>query len=99
MVSPATRESGQFRTFVNGMLDQTSTYTHTVDVNSTVEIGRYVTGSEFYIGYMQDVRVYKGVAKYTKSFVPLTISFAHNPGAHTGWITPDTPTDCGWSNI
>ena len=87
-----TRESGQFRTFVNGILDQTSTYTHTVDVNSTVEIGRYVTGSEYYIGYMQDVRVYKGVAKYTKSFVPLTISFAHNPGAHTGWITPDTPT-------
>ena len=86
-----TRESGQFRTFVNGILDQTSTYTHTVDVNSTVEIGRYVTGSEYYMGYMQDVRVYKGVAKYTKSFVPLTISFAHNPGAHTGWITPDTP--------
>ena len=87
-----TRESGQFRTFVNGMLDQTSTYTHTVDVSSTVEIGRYVIGAEYYIGYMQDVRVYKGVAKYTKSFVPLTISFAHNPGAHTGWITPDTPT-------
>ena len=87
-----TRESGAFRTFVNGILDQTSTYTHTVDVNSTVEIGRFVTGSEFYTGYMQDVRVYKGVAKYTKSFVPLTISFAHNPGAHTGWITPDTPT-------
>ena len=87
-----TRESGAFRTFVNGILDQTSTYTHTVDVNSTVEIGRYVSGSEYYTGYMQDVRVYKGVAKYTKSFVPLTISFAHNPGAHTGWITPDTPT-------
>tara|TARA_Y100001980_G_scaffold34039_1_gene11774 strand:- start:38 stop:5056 length:5019 start_codon:yes stop_codon:yes gene_type:complete len=87
-----TRESGSFRTFVNGILDQTSTYTHTVDVNSTVEIGRYVIGSEYYVGYMQDVRVYKGVAKYTKSFVPQTISFAHNPGAHTGWITPDTPT-------
>lgn len=87
-----TRESGAFRTFVNGILDQTSTYTHTVDVSSTVEIGRYVSGSEYYQGYMQDVRVYKGVAKYTKSFVPLTTSFAHNPGAHTGWITPDTPT-------
>ena len=88
-----TRESGSFRTFVNGILDQTSTYTHTVDVSSTVEIGRYVSGSEYYVGYMQDVRVYKGVAKYTNSFIPPKPLGGNSTGSDGGWVTPDTP--CG----
>ena len=89
----ATRQGSTFRTFVNGMIDQTGTFSGTLlNITDDVQIGRHANGSEFWLGYMQDLRVYKGVAKYTKSFVPLTISFAHNPGAHTGWITPDTPT-------
>ena len=89
----ATRQGSTFRTFVNGMIDQSGTFSGTLlNITDDVQIGRAANGSEFWLGYMQDLRVYKGVAKYTKSFVPLTISFAHNPGAHTGWITPDTPT-------
>ena len=42
---------------------------------------------------MQDVRVYKGVAKYTNSFIPPKPLGGNSTGSDGGWVTPDTP--CG----
>ena len=80
----ATREGNTFRTFVNGEIDQTGTYAGTMpNITDAVQIGRRENNSEFWSGQMQDLRIYKGVAKYTSNFVPA----ATNPH-----IVSDTPS-------
>ena len=80
----ATREGNTFRTFINGEIDQTGTFTGTMpNITDAVQIGRRENNSEFWSGQMQDLRIYKGVAKYTSNFVPA----ATNPH-----IVADTPS-------
>ena len=65
-----TRQGSTFRTFINGLIDQTGTFSGTMlNITDAVQIGRRANGSEFWSGYMQDLRVYKGVAKYTEEFL------------------------------
>ena len=61
-----TRDSnGNCATFVNGVLKSVSTTPSTLSFNIDV-IGEYSNGSGYEMnGYMQDVRIYKGVAKYS----------------------------------
>ena len=80
----ATRQGNTFRTFINGEIDQTGTFSGTMpNITDAVQIGRRSNNSEFWAGQMQDLRVYKGVAKYTSNFVPA----ATNPH-----IVSDTPS-------
>ena len=80
----ATRQGNTFRTFVNGEIDQTGTFSGTMpNITDAVQIGRRENNSEFWSGQMQDLRIYKGVAKYTSNFVPA----ATNPH-----IIADTPS-------
>ena len=66
----ATRQGSTFRTFINGEIDQTATFSGTMpDIGDQIQIGRRANGSEFWSGYMQDLRVYIGVAKYTEEFL------------------------------
>ena len=85
-----TRSGNTFRIFVDGVLKNSTT--SSVDLNDT--------GSGFYIGQngydqqwmdgnIQDVRIYKGVAKYTSDFVPAST----NPD-----ILPDTPSGVSGSS-
>ena len=65
-----TRESGTFKLFFNGVLEDTdasSSNAIDTDRGSYVEMGYGNLGSAgatFYKGYLQDWRVYKGVSKY-----------------------------------
>ena len=81
-----TREGNKIRCFSNGV-QQGSDYTNTTDITSTEGYcrigGGYGSTSLLVDGYIQDVRIYKGVAKYTSDFVvPAT-----SPN-----ILPDTPS-------
>ena len=81
-----TRSSGTVRLFING--DLVDSASRTSDMNNTNDIlfgYRSYTSSSFnyFTGYMNDVRLYKGVAKYTETFLPAS----SNPG-----IVKDSPS-------
>lgn len=66
-----TRSGSSFSMYVNGVREATYTNSGTVDSNTSsyITLGdtRGKTGSEVYQGYMYDVRLTKGVARYTGS--------------------------------
>ena len=87
-----TRESGTVRLFINGQ--NVSSGTRTSDLNNTnaVNIGyRTYTSSSFdyFTGYMNDARIYKGLAKYTENFYPASTDPA---------ITIDSPSGVAYSS-
>ena len=66
------RDGSTLRLFVNGTQVGTTTastvYSNTTD---NLEIGAYPgSTSNYFAGKIQDVRIYKGVAKYTSNFTP-----------------------------
>ena len=70
------RSSGTTRIFVNGVA-QTATHTGTVNISGTVRpvmIGSDDAGApaELFVGNISDLRVTKGVARYTTNFTPPT---------------------------
>ena len=67
-----TRDGNTFRLFVNGVLEDT--VTNTVSLTSSIDtyIGRWQGYSRDYGGYIDDLRITKGVARYTASFTPPT---------------------------
>ena len=71
------RASGVTRMFVNGV-KQAASHTGTVTISNqttTLHIGSNSEGSpgEPFLGYMDDIRVTKGVARYTSTFNPPTL--------------------------
>jgi len=72
-----TRASGVTRMFVGGVL-QTNTHTGSVNISATVQpvgIGAANNGSEPINGYLDDLRITKGYARYTSNFTPPTSAF------------------------
>jgi hypothetical protein len=68
----ATRQSNTLRLFVNGVLETTATVSANYTVNNTLYIGAQQNNlaGTYLNGYLQDARIYKGVAKYTSNFNP-----------------------------
>lgn len=67
-----TRSGSTLYFFINGVLQSTATLSGTLGTSSTQPyLGDY-RGDNAYIynGYIQDLRIYKGVAKYTTNFYP-----------------------------
>ena len=78
------RESGTLRVFVDGSKIGETSANVSFDSTSAIFFGSYAGSSLYYgPGYMQDARVYRGVAKYTSNFIPAST----NPD-----ILPDTPS-------
>lgn len=73
------RNSGVTSMYING-IKQSSTHTGSVTIPNdatTLYIGSYTNaGSEMYYGYIDDLRITKGVARYTKSFSVPTAAFS-----------------------
>ncbi|WJZ48124.1 concanavalin A-like lectin/glucanase superfamily protein [Phage DSL-LC04] len=71
-----TRYSGTFRTFINGVQDKsvanTTTYNGTYDLFG---VWKYSGSTNYLNAYMQDVRITKGIARYTTNFTPPTTAF------------------------
>lgn len=71
-----TREGNNFKLWANGVLDATSsTITASVTSNTAPLLGQRATGGEFFAGYMDEVRITQGVARYTSNFTPPTAPF------------------------
>jgi hypothetical protein len=71
-----TRSGTTVRTFFNGVLANSTTLTGAVVSNATdVSVGRY---SSSFNGYIQDLRLTKGVARYTANFTPPTAALPTN---------------------
>ena len=76
--------SGNLKSFVNGkqVLSQSSV-NNNITNNDGISLGIEAGHSSRFTGYMNDVRIYKGVAKYTSNFIPAST----NPD-----ILPDSPS-------
>ncbi len=86
-----TREGDKCRVFVDGQLDGELTNGGAIAAPSTpMVVGAVMSsGSSGIKGWIQDVRFYKGVAKYTKDFTPAT--------AHPD-LLPETPSGTAYSS-
>jgi len=83
------RDSGTVKLFVDGNLN--GSVSNTTNLTSQdITIGyNYDRSTWSFTGYIQDVRVYKGVAKYTSNFIPAST----DPD-----ILPDTPSGVAYSS-
>ena len=76
--------SNQTKVYVDGTLQLSCTDTSDYDDTNNIYIGRQdSSNANEFDGYIQDVRIYKGVAKYVNDFIPAST----NPD-----ILPDTPS-------
>ena len=79
-----TRSSGVFRLFLDGVLEATNSSYVGVSIEesstNTFAVGSATTtsGGEDFSGYIDDVRVTKGVARYTATFTPPTEPFTNS---------------------
>ena len=75
-----TRSGTTFRLYVNGVLEASYTSSATVDSNATsyITLGDTptMTASEQFNGYIDDLRITKGIARYTVNFTPPTQSLS-----------------------
>ena len=72
------RSSGVLRIFVNGIVGSTTAFTNNLTDASFVRVG--TTGSlspaaYYFAGYIDDLRITKGYARYTANFTPPTLAF------------------------
>ena len=68
--------------YINGVANGSDTASGSVSASGTLTIGERAGQTDFQ-GYINDIRLYKGVAKYTSNFIPAST----NPD-----ILPDTPS-------
>ena len=83
------RSSGTLKFYVNGVGDAGQSFNLT-NSSGNVEIGRNPTySSESYLGYLQDLKIYKGFAKYTANFTPPQpiCGFTTDISTQTGFTT------------
>jgi hypothetical protein len=72
------REGSQYRLYINGVLD--ASYTGSHDHSETpVKIGQGYGGIGHFNGYMDEIRITKGVARYTTNFTPPTAQLTVYP--------------------
>ena len=69
------RTSGTTRLFVNGTLTPTTYTDSNVYAARPIRIGASFTGATFSTGYVDEVRVSKGVSRYTTAFTPSAFPF------------------------
>ncbi len=88
-----TRQSGTIRIFLDGVSQTLNATSSTTNIGSqtTGYVGCYFDGGGVYNtnGYIQDFRIYKGLAKYTSNFIPAST----DPD-----IVPDSPSGVSYSS-
>ena len=73
----ATRQNGTLRTFFNGNLIGSTSFTADMtDTNYlTIGMNNYAGGTEHFDGALKEIRFTKGLARYTSTFTPPTAEF------------------------
>lgn len=64
------RSSGTSRIYINGIQAASATQNSNLTRDVFVIGAVYTSGGESWNGYMQDIKIYKGFAKYTANFTP-----------------------------
>ena len=70
-----TRSGSTIRIFTNGTLSNTATYSTTTGGNRRLYIGKQPGQNRFFKGYLDDLRITKGYARYTAGFTAPTSAF------------------------
>lgn len=66
-----TRSGNTLRHFINGILDATNTISNGIVASAITTIGETAVGTpQYYNGWIDDLRITKGVARYTANFTP-----------------------------
>ena len=81
------RRNNLLEIWIDGTRKATTAFTGTVNNSSrAVEIGRQA-GASYYNGQLQDLRVYKGLARYTENFIPASVDPSILPDSPSGLPT------------
>ena len=66
------RSSSTMNIYINGILDTSASMSDNLSNATGFAIGRdyYNLSQEYYTGYLQDLRITKGYARYTSNFTP-----------------------------
>ena len=68
-----TRQNGTVRAFVNGVqVGSNQTVTQNFNSSNNVIVGAELVNPTYFNGYIEDLRITKGVARYTANFTPPT---------------------------
>ena len=71
-----TRQSTAVKLFINGAVSGSGTTSVSLNATGTLTIGRYSpSASGYFSGNIQDLRITKGIARYTAAFTPPIQSF------------------------
>jgi len=76
----ATRASGTMRLFVDGVQEASAAANAEINLGSgrKIIIGQFINGTRNVNGHLDDIRVTKGVARYTANFTPPTAAFPNS---------------------
>lgn len=88
-----TRSGNTVRAFLNGNLEAFATDPSAYTVNCANN--RISESSQTFNGYIDDVRITKGVSRYTAAFTPPSAAFPINGGGGTGLTEPSWPNTAG----
>jgi hypothetical protein len=70
------RNGSTWTVSINGTSVGTATYSGTVNIPiGPLEIGWAGTTDSYFTGYIDDLRITKGIARYTANFTPPTAAF------------------------
>ena len=72
------RSSGTLKIFIDGVSGFSGTVTTNLDKNAGGKIGSDVSGNSVLYGYIDDLRITKGYARYTSNFTAPTTAFPNN---------------------
>ncbi|AVM74730.1 hypothetical protein MSR1_22450 [Magnetospirillum gryphiswaldense MSR-1] len=89
-----TRESGLVRCFLNGRMWYSKTVATYPDVAQPFTIGRTANGSSYFKGYVAEVAIEKGRAKYTKDFTPLLKAYNQTGSGQSANYSYDEALAC-----
>jgi hypothetical protein len=71
-----TRQSSAVKLFINGAVSGTGSTSVSLNATGTLTIGRYSSSAlNYFSGNIQDLRITKGIARYTAAFTPPIQSF------------------------
>jgi hypothetical protein len=91
------RSSGNLLIFVNGVLGSTTAFTNNLTdtsfIVSGVSLSPVSTSVYWFNGYLQDLRIYKGLAKYTSNFTPPDRIAEVGVGFKTGQLRYNTDSN------
>jgi hypothetical protein len=75
----AAMESGTLRLFVDGVLGASASFTTPPTHSGGILIGKDLEGDPGWLGHLDEIRITKGVARYTDTFTPPTAAFDDAP--------------------